>query len=86
MCGGLGARSTGTKFIKLRILSGSFQQQSKHDEPQQFVGSLRGFIQPIWIEWSKFERNREDDARSYTGKSIDGGASGGEFGHPNRNH
>jgi hypothetical protein len=61
LCGRLGAGSTGTKFIKLRILSGSFQQQSKHDEPQQFVGSLREFIQPIWAIWmerSKFERNR----------------------------
>jgi len=44
LCGRLGAGSTGTKFIKLRILSGSFEQQFKHHEPQQFVGSLREFV------------------------------------------
>jgi hypothetical protein len=48
LCSRLGAGSTGSKFIKLRILSGSFQQQFKHDEPQQFVRSFRQFIQSIW--------------------------------------
>jgi len=48
LCSRLGAGSTGSKFIKLRIFSRSFQQQFKHDEPQQFIGSLREFIQSIW--------------------------------------
>jgi hypothetical protein len=89
LCGRLGAGSTGSKFIKLRVLSGSFQQQFKHDEPQQFVRSLREFIQPIRavrIEQPKLQRNREDGARSCKGKSVNGGTSGGEFGHSNRNH